>query len=179
LDFLDEKPQWTGDQIHRPLLELWLALSDLDKGRRVPLLTPTTFPSRHPENALGQMSRGHAIVAVEQLVGMGERVVLAAEQVTKVWNKCTGATRKSATIKSWYDRRNKEHKDHDLAFEVLAKCRALWNPENLSESSANAVRDVLRKSGLSDNLEDYLPHTAANVLEFLERTLTVIKPGKS
>ena len=123
------------------------------------------------------MARGHVIVAIEQLEARGESVTAAADKVTKVFNKCTGETRAPSTIKSWYDRRNKEHKNHDLAFEVLAECRALWDAENLDKSSADFVKKALRENELNDDLKEYLPRTPTDILEFLERILTVISPG--
>lgn len=177
LDFLYEKPRWTAEQIHRPLLDLWHALTDLDKGRRVPLLTPTTFKSRHPDDARRQKRRGHAIVAIEHLVALGETVIAAAEKVTKIWNKCTGETRAPGSIKSWYDRRDKIGKRDDLAKDVLSESRALWDPDTLDEVSANFVKNALRANELRGDLKDYLPRRAEDILEFLERVLTLDQPG--
>jgi hypothetical protein len=177
LHFLYQKrPQWTAEGIHRPLVDLLAGLIDLDKGHRAALLTPTTFQHRHHDAALLQMMQGHAIFAIEQLVSLGESVTAAKDQVARVWNKYSGEPREASTIKSWYDRRDKMPKG-DLAFDVLINLRVLWDPENLDRPSAEFVKYALREAGLTDDLNDHLPHTGAGILKFLKRTLTAIKRG--
>jgi hypothetical protein len=161
------------------LVDLFAGLIDRDKGRLAPLLSPTKSEdsgNRHTDAALLQMMQGCAIFAIEQLVKMGNSVEDSKEQVTKIWNKRSGEPRKSGTIKSWYNRRDKRGKD-DLAFEALTNLRVFWHPEGLDKPSADFVRNALRANELSDNLNAHLPHTPAGILEFLARTLTAIKLG--
>jgi hypothetical protein len=170
------KPQWAVEQLHRPLVDLLTSLIDLDSGRVGPLLSPTVFDNRHPDAVLLQMRRGFTIFAIEQLVTVGEKVSPASEKVAKIWNERTGETRKSLTIKSWYDRRHKLKKS-DAALDVLTNLRMLWNTENLDRSSAAAVNNMLRATGLDHDLNDHLPRTESEILDLLARVLAVIKPG--
>jgi hypothetical protein len=177
LQFLHHtQPQWTGDQIHRPLVDLFAALSDLDMGRRVPLLEPTRFGNRHPDAWLLKMKQAWAIFAIERLVRMGENATIASKKVAAIWNQCAGETRKWPTLKSWYDRRNKLPEE-DTAFVALINLRALSDPDNLDQPSAAAAQHALRANGINIELKNLVANTETDVLDLLVQALTVI--GKS
>lgn len=174
LEFLHHtKPQWTADQIHRPLVDLFAALSDLDVGRVVPLLKPTRFGNRHPDAWLLKMKQGWAIFVIERLVQMGENATVASKKVTKIWNRYAGETRKWSTLKSWYDRRNKLP-EGDIAFVTLINLRVLSDPDNLDRPSAAAAQHALRANGINIELQNLVANTERDVLDLLAQVLTVI-----
>ncbi len=154
LGFLYDQPHLTADGLHRPLFELWEALRDLEHGGVAAMLKPVKRKKGRPLRSTTQReARGHALLAVEQLIKLGVTPPQACQKVAQVWSRRCRRTRGSApewkTVLDWFN-------------------------DSLGLPKDDPEREVIAAPSLSPHAQIIGAFTKAEVLDNLSRTLKTI-----
>jgi hypothetical protein len=112
------------DRHSAKLLDLAIALADLDHGATAPMLQPRRIENRAPAPTKTWIGRAHVALSIEAFAFAGESREAAAAHIAKeVPALATLATKKAKTLRtvvlSWYSEFNRGRVKNDLARKVF------------------------------------------------------------